>query len=258
MNYYDILKICNNATQEEVKRAYRSLTLISHPDKEDKDSSINFYKLQEAYSILGSEKTRKEYDKALLPSPIEIIDVPEEFPEDVIHTVHVTLEEVFLGKMGTEIKVSVWAKASGNDPKNYMILTFHVDIPRGIHSGETIILKKSGNRILYHRSDIIVKILVLEHEKFIRNGLHVTIHKTITLKEALVGFSFDFIYLNSQKYTIKNSAGNIICDNYEKILPGMGFVNSLGAVGDLILHFHVKYPSSLSEEAIKALSEVSF
>jgi DnaJ family protein B protein 4 len=260
MSYYDILKVSKCATQEEIKRAYRGLTLISHPDSNEKDTSINFHTLQEAYNILGNEKTRQEYDGNTLEyhQPIEIMDDHEEMPEDVYHTLPVRLEDAFLGKSGIEIKVNVWAKQGEDDLKNHMILTFSVDVPMGINSGETIILKKSGNRILYRRSDILVKIVLLGHDKFIRNGFHVIYHKTITLKEALVGFTFDFIHLNSEKYTIHNRSGNIICDNYEKILPGLGFSNTHGLKGDLILHFHVQYPSSLSDEAINALKEISF
>lgn len=63
-NFYNILGISENANQDEIKKAYRSLQMKWHPDKnQGSQESINMtQKLNEAYETLGDENKRKEYD----------------------------------------------------------------------------------------------------------------------------------------------------------------------------------------------------
>jgi len=63
-DYYKILGVSENATQEEIKKAYRKLAMEYHPDrrKGDKAAEEKFKDISEAYSVLGDEKKRKEYD----------------------------------------------------------------------------------------------------------------------------------------------------------------------------------------------------
>jgi DnaJ-class molecular chaperone len=63
-SYYKILGVSEQATQEEIKRAYRQLSLKSHPDKNPGDSEAigRFQKISESYEILGDVEKRREYD----------------------------------------------------------------------------------------------------------------------------------------------------------------------------------------------------
>lgn len=64
-DYYSILGISKNATQEEIKKAYRNLAFKYHPDRnpDDKQAEEKFKKISEAYDTLGDEKKRAEYDR---------------------------------------------------------------------------------------------------------------------------------------------------------------------------------------------------
>jgi len=66
-NYYAILGVSPQASQEEIKRAYRSLAKQYHPDKNlgDPASEEKLKEINEAYQILGDEGKRREYDLAL-------------------------------------------------------------------------------------------------------------------------------------------------------------------------------------------------
>jgi hypothetical protein len=59
--HYDILGVAKFATQDEIKRKYRHLAKIYHPDSPT-GSEEKFIKLQEAYSILGDLSKRTAYD----------------------------------------------------------------------------------------------------------------------------------------------------------------------------------------------------
>ena len=65
-SYYDILGVGTYASQEEIKKAYRTLVKKYHPDTNqgDKQAEEKFKEITEAYEVLGDEDKRKKYDFA--------------------------------------------------------------------------------------------------------------------------------------------------------------------------------------------------
>ena len=63
-DYYSVLGVSEDASDTEIKKAYRKLALKYHPDKNpgDKKAEEKFKKISEAYYALGDAKRRKEYD----------------------------------------------------------------------------------------------------------------------------------------------------------------------------------------------------
>ena len=59
-SYYDLLEITRDATQEEIKKAYRKMAVKHHPDKGG-DEEI-FKKVSEAYTVLSDESKKRVYD----------------------------------------------------------------------------------------------------------------------------------------------------------------------------------------------------
>ncbi len=65
IDYYKILGIEKNASQEDIKKAYRKLARKYHPDLNpgDKEAEKKFKELNEANEVLSHEENRKKYDK---------------------------------------------------------------------------------------------------------------------------------------------------------------------------------------------------
>jgi DnaJ-class molecular chaperone len=64
MNYYEILEVLPNAPREEIKRAYRRLARLYHPDGSNiKTSDKSFVDIQQAYETLADPEKRLRYDK---------------------------------------------------------------------------------------------------------------------------------------------------------------------------------------------------
>lgn len=63
-DYYEILGINKNATDAEIKSAFRKLAKEYHPDvSKDPNAEEKFKEIQEAYAILSDEQKRKQYDQ---------------------------------------------------------------------------------------------------------------------------------------------------------------------------------------------------
>ena len=60
-SFYKTLGVSENATQEDIKKAYRKLSLQYHPDK-NPNSKNEFQRINEAYETLGDAQKRREYD----------------------------------------------------------------------------------------------------------------------------------------------------------------------------------------------------
>ncbi|KAG0365205.1 hypothetical protein BC939DRAFT_447586 [Gamsiella multidivaricata] len=66
-NHYERLGISQNATKKEIKSQFYKLSKLHHPDKNDtEDSRRTFLSINEAYSVLGNERQRRDYDLTLL------------------------------------------------------------------------------------------------------------------------------------------------------------------------------------------------
>ena len=62
-NYYEVLGLNNDASNEEIKRMYRKLAKKWHPDKRKQNSEKKMAEINEAYETLSDGKLRAEYDK---------------------------------------------------------------------------------------------------------------------------------------------------------------------------------------------------
>ena len=65
IDYYKVLGVPKNASQEEIKKAYRKLARKMHPDlnPDDKDAHRKFQEINEAHEVLSDPEKRAKYDK---------------------------------------------------------------------------------------------------------------------------------------------------------------------------------------------------
>jgi DnaJ-class molecular chaperone len=136
--------------------------------------------------------------------------------------------------------------------------TIYVTIPKGIDDGELILLKDKGNVLNETcKGDIKIFVKIENDSMFKRVGLDLVLEKSINLKDALCGFSFEITYINGKSYTLNNNAGNIIPHGFQKIIPNMGLERDQHK-GNMIIEFNVQFPEKLSESVIASLKKIEF
>ena len=63
-DYYEVLGVSKNASDDEIKRAFRKLAVKYHPDRcKDADAADKFAEISEAHEILSDKNKRAEYDQ---------------------------------------------------------------------------------------------------------------------------------------------------------------------------------------------------
>ena len=264
MDYYAILGLPKNASQEQIKKQYRKLSLECHPDRPGGNAN-KFKELNEAYETLSDETKRTQYD-----SPqIDLMDLfgggfqgfPPGFPGFIFQnlmkpppltmSVTLTLDQAYTG-CKLPVKIDRWIHR--NHIKELEQETCYIDIPAGIDSNECMLLMNKGHMGPDGAmGDVRILIQVTPHT-LVRKGLDLCYTHTITLKEALCGFSFELAYLQGKTYKINNAKGNIIHPTYQKIIPGMGMKRD-GQVGQLIIGFEIQFPT-LTEETIDSIEKL--
>ena len=331
--FYNILEVAETASIDEIKKSYRRLSMLYHPDKNknNPDATAKFQKLSEAYETLGDQEKKHEYDLTRnnpflkmmggnqgqnqgqnpmedmfatffggmpfghmptfgpgqgqpppfgpgqgQPPPfgpggpfggnIRIfhngIQVnPQGFvqgmqkPTPIIKNITVPIDKILTG---TTIPVDIERWIIQDENKVFENETVYVPVPKGIDEGEIIVLREKGNIVREDcKGDIKIFIKIENNTDFKRSGLDLLLDKTITVKEALCGFSFELKYITGKTYTITNNSGNIISHGYRKIIPNMGFSREQHT-GNLVICFDVKFPEKLSEEVMDQLKKIDF
>lgn len=285
-NYYSILGVNENSSSDEIKKAYRKLSMKWHPDRNEQseESSTKFKSISRAYDVLGDKQKKKEYDfernnpflnlnggaedifqmffnngGGNLGPGIHFFSNMKNFnqsiskPMPIIKKINISLKQAY---SGCKIPLNIERWITNNNEKRQEIETVYLSIPKGIDSNEIIILRGKGNVINEtNKGDIKVFINVNNTTDFIRQGLDLVLKKTVTLKESLCGFSFNLNHINGSQYKINNKKGNVIPPNFDKVIPNMGMERE-GQKGSLFIKFTVTFPESLSNEVIEKLEMI--
>jgi len=176
-------------------------------------------------------------------------------PTPIVKTIVVPIDKSLSGTI-IPLEIERWLLVDNN--KVFENETIYVNIPKGIDDGEIIVLNEKGNINREDcKGDVKIFIKIENNTEFKRSGFDLIVEKTITIKEALCGFSFELKYITGKTYTITNNSGNIISNGYKKVIPNMGFSRDQH-VGNLVILFNILFPEKISDESLEQLKKIDF
>ena len=176
-------------------------------------------------------------------------------PTAILKNIVIKLSQVLTG-VNIPLEIERWIMEQGM--KVFETETIYVTIPKGIDDGELILLKDKGNVLNETcKGDIKIFVKIENDSIFKRVGLDLVLEKSINLKDALCGFSFEITYINGKSYTLNNNSGNIIPHGFRKIIPNMGLERE-NHKGNMVIEFNVQFPEKLSESVIASLKKIEF
>uniref|UniRef100_A0A6C0C6R2 J domain-containing protein n=1 Tax=viral metagenome TaxID=1070528 RepID=A0A6C0C6R2_9ZZZZ len=295
VDYYEILGVNSTSNSGEIKKAYRKLSIKNHPDRGGDPESMK--KINEAYHTLGDSEKKKMYDMQKnnnlfggmqdgmmgnqddifkmmfggfpfaggMPQmrmfhngrPVNMPNINK--PSPIVKSIEITLEQAYSG-INHPLKIEKWVIEE--NIKKVEQETIYVDIKPGIDNNEIIILRNRGNMVTDNNiGDVKIFIKVINNTQFTRDGLDLLLTKEITLKEALIGFQFDFKHLSGKTYTINNKPGKVVAPDFIKEVMNMGMKRNRShpaspLVGNLLICFSIKYPATITEEQCEQLAKI--
>ena len=292
--HYETLGVNKNSSQDEIKKAFRKLSLKHHPDRGGNNEK--FQKINAAYEVLKDPTKRQQYDMGIDPDNlnqmgpevVNIFDILNQMGMSGQGTANVFASDfgmpfgvhpgmnmhfqqrmqkpvpivknieidIFQSYRGCTLPLEIIRWTIENSTKKEETETVYVTIPPGIDNGEMLIMREKGNIINEdNKGDIKIFIKVKNTTEYERNGLDIIYNKRVTLKEALCGFTFELNHINGKSYKITNGNGNTITPNYKKLLPNMGFKRD-NHNGNFIIIFEIIFPEKLTENQVKDLENI--
>ncbi|XP_047161802.1 dnaJ homolog subfamily B member 4-like [Vigna umbellata] len=258
-DYYKILKVKRDATDEEVKRAYRSLAMKWHPDKNLEDplrkeeSEAKFKQVAEAYNVLSDPKKRQIYDLyGHYPLNSQRFSKEQGYgimKEAVVveSSLTCTLLELYKG-CKKKLKVSRTVPDEFGVPKSVEEI-LKIDIKPGWKKGTKITFPGKGNQEPGGAAtDLIFVLDERPHDIFKRDGNDLVVIQKILLVEALIGKTFNLTTLDGRDLTIQVT--DIVRPGFELMVPneGMPISKEPGKKGNLRIKFDIMFPSRLSTQ----------
>ena len=271
MDYYETLGVKKNASQDEIKKAYRGLANKHHPDKGG--DQAKFKDISVAYDTLSDPQKRQEYDMGGSQVHIntgnfhdvfnnafqfhfgagghpfgDIFGRRQQRNRDLNIQCQITLLDSFVGK---QFEASYTLPSGQNQ-------TVVIDVPAGIQHGETIRYQGLGDNSFpqLQRGDLNVTILVMEDPKYTRNGNDLYTNIEITPIEAMIGTKKTITSINGQKLNIEIRAG--VSDGTEYASNGMGFTSvRSNHRGRLVAVVKIKSVPVTNPDLIKKLQKIN-
>lgn len=268
MDYHYILGVSPDATISEITRAYRSC-LLKHATNEDHTA---YQKVKYAYvNIVKTIKERNQNretikDRETISETIsetikddakkcmELVPLQKTIMYDTIDTsITVLFEEAWIGYT-RPIKIQTSKVIIQNGVLQVLrkdTVTLYIDIPQGTDDGEIIFVPDVGNEVNGQYKGVRVVVYIQNNTEFIREGLDVIYHKRLSIYEAFCGFSF-CLSLCGKTYNICNDEGIVVQPESRRVIYGLGIKRN-NHVGSLIIHFHVQFPTRVSQRFIQCI-----
>lgn len=269
---YQTLGVARNATEAEIKKAYRAMASKHHPDKGG--DTAKFQEIQSAYETLTDPQKRHQHDNPHTNNSgfefhfgqgagADVNDIFSQFfrqgfSQGTPHRqprknkdLRINLQITLASTLNEQIKTVSVQTTKGD--------RFNVDvkIPRGVNHGTTIKFPQQGDNMFdtLTRGDLYVIITVLADNRYEVHGFDLVANLEINSIEAMTGTEREITGLDDRIFLIKIPTG---CQYGSKFgLQGQGLYRMNTQLrGDLVVNVVIKTPT-LPEDQLNILRNIN-
>jgi DnaJ-class molecular chaperone len=277
---YAVLGVAKDATDEQIKTAYRKLALQYHPDRNsgNKESEEKFKEVSNAYETLKDPNKRSAFDGGqgqpfgggprrtanggfewninAGAGEFNFDDFMGAFSahrrqrnNDLQVRCAISLEDAFTGK---QLDINIRAPSGSKNTT--------VSIPAGVDSGNRLIVRGQGESIYagLPPGDLYVDIIVNPHDKYRRVAQNLVVLEEVDAFDAMLGIDVEVETIDKQKIKVTLPPGTQAGQKLRCAGRGMPILNMDGR-GDLIVEIAVRVPSLTDEQRamVQKLKEMS-
>lgn len=274
-DYYKVLGVAPEATQEEIKQAHRKLAFKYHPDHNPglKTAEEKFKEVNEAYHVLGDEEKRKVYNQLTMQwiksqatqdnfeafarkwgqkAGVAAAATSSAFPgaSDFFSTFFGSKKT---SKQHAELEISLEEAFRGAKPVISLgDKKLQVVVPQGVRNGQILMIKGKGVEKKGKASDLLLKIKIKEHPVFRLEWPNLYANLPLKLHQAALGGEKR---INTLKGGVKLNIKPGTQPGQQIRLKQYGMSYEKG-FGDLFLTIEVQIPKKLSAEQKSAFEQL--
>ncbi len=286
-DYFKILGISRNATDKEIKSAFRKLARQFHPDLHPHDGKAEseFKEINEAYEILSDKDKKKSYEQYLSywfknrdgksrefdrenndKNFNEYLNF-DDFLGDLIGRFSEVGQEIYSNissdksaqslNLDAEFNLQISFLEALNGAKKNLLVNdepIEVKIPTGIKNGSKICIKNKGNIQSGKgiRGDLIIEVSIKSHPIWKVKGLDIYADLPVSLDELALGAKFS---VTSPQGDISLSIPSGSLPEKKLRLKGQGLPD-LDTKGDLFFTLKLKLPENWSDDELRLLEKL--
>lgn len=260
-DHYQTLGVAKNATPDDIKKAYRRLAAIHHPDKGG--DTAEFQKVQAAYETLSDPQKKQQYDN---PNSFGPQGHPGGFPGGFSFNMNgFDMNDIFGQMFGghpgfnsrpqqPSYRTTVWVSLDQVFNGGEQLLQMQgqadpikIQIPKGVEDGQTL---RFDN--LIKNSILIVEFRVFPHAKFQRHGpnLH-TLHE-VDVFDLIIGGKFEFTVISGKKKEVTIPPNTQPGATLRLVSEGLPFN---GGIGDQMILLKPMIPAIIDSHIIDAIKQ---
>ena len=282
-NYYDVLGVSEDASNEQIKKAFKDIAKKEHPDRGGNEA--RFKEANEAYDTLKSSQKRHDYDTMRKfggttqgggqhPFFNEDIfgdffsgfgngDMQFNFTQGPGRTR--TFRSQPRGNRNVQVRMALSIKEVMTENEktiNYKLPSGRdefatVKIPAGVQHGVTFKFQGMGDDTIKNvpRGDLMVLMSVLDSDGYTRKGNDLYTDKTIDCFQAMRGYEFNLKTLDDKIIKVKVPEGTQPNTILQVKGQGMPVHKTIGIRGNLYVKVHVLIPQ-LSAAELKKIKDL--
>ena len=255
-DHYATLGVARNASADEIKRAFRKLASLHHPDKGG--DTKKFQEIQAAYETLGDEQKRAAYNNPQSQPPFggggfhQNFDFNEIFnmfgtrfqqPQQRSHarmTLWITIKDV--AAPGSRVV------AMGTQTGTHNI---EINIPNGVTDGDNVQYSGLGP----DKQDLVITFRVHPDKTWQRVNNNVHTETTASMWKFIVGGDVPMLDIRGNRIEISVPAntqpGSMLRAR------GRGLPDRNGQLGDMLVRVQARLPAKISPELMAAIQQES-